>query len=838
LNIHKRQAAEDSVNQAWLEKVVREMLADADPPVNHQPAVHFAVEENQPARHQRRAQQPTRDGYGRPLRPTSVPAPQACGQDARPATPRTGHPLGVGGKLLLGAVFTSLGMGITTGLASAEPLPGDYAPSTPDSRPAAPTDVRGMSDRQLGQELARVSGKDSLRTQEVVSEMKLRGTQLFEATPDNGSGSFSGNLYGTTAPAAAPVAGDTGQTRPALKVVVIGDSFTSGEGATSSTYRTVPVTRTTEDGIQYQSLEVDPAHQSSTAPSLQALNQIQAANPGVDIQVSFVPVSGATRDMLYQTTRPGTEFEQAPQINAVKGADVVIVGIGGNDARFSDWVKTALSSTDSTSAQQFPQFMQQLNDGTYLANQTRLLNDVSNLASPNATIVSLGYPMAMPATVPGTPTWWSPFSWTTISQGEADRSNQLATALNSNNQTASMVTGLERPGQQFVYADVSTALQGHELFTNREGLNGLTPSNIPGSYHPNDLGQQLLGSVMQPYVEQAVNNQLSRLGIQGAENVPPINPTFSYQWNLRVDVPMQEQARQQALQPPTDPAQQPPSEQPATQPPAEQPPAEQPPAEQPPAEQPPAEQPPAQPDTPQQETPQQETPPDAQPVAPQADAPQPAETPAAPAETPAAPADTPAAPADAAGAPAETPAEPAQANPAPAETPAPAEQAPAPAEQAPAPAEQAPAPAAEVAPEPAPTEITPEASQPITPINPAATDVNGGLGSNGLATDPGFGSNTGLGTDPGLGSNTGLGTDSGLGSNTGLGTDTGSFNSGGSSLDTGGSFNTGGSSLDTGGSFDTGGGSLDTGGSFDTGGGSFDSGGGSFSGGGDSGGGF
>lgn len=337
-----------------------------------------------------------------------------------------------------------------------------------------------------------------------------------------------------------------------LKVVVIGDSFTSGEGADSSTYRTALAPAVTEDGISYYSYQIDPAHQSSTAPSLQALNQIQAANPNVDLQVSFVPVSGATRDSLYQPAHPGTPFEQPPQINAVSGADVVIVGIGGNDAKFSGWISTVLGNSEASSTQQFGQFMQPFNDGSYLTGQVNLLNDISNLAAPNATIISLGYPKALPATVPGTPTWWSPFSWSTISQGEADMSNQLATTLNINNQDASFQAAAAHPTQQWIYADVSNALQGHELFTNQEGLNGLTPGNLQGSYHPNDLGQRLLSSVLQPYVEQAVNGQLAMRGVQGAENVPPVTPTFSNQWNLRVDIPLQLQGQQQPNQPPAD----------------------------------------------------------------------------------------------------------------------------------------------------------------------------------------------------------------------------------------------------------------------------------------------
>jgi hypothetical protein len=333
-----------------------------------------------------------------------------------------------------------------------------------------------------------------------------------------------------------PVAPAATDAKPTIKVVVVGDSYTSGEGASPGTYRVVPV----PGGANGEQLySVDPAHQSSTAPTLQALNQIQAANPGANIDVTFVPISGAVRDSLYQTTRPGTPFEHPPQIDAVRGADVVIVGIGGNDARFTQWIGTVLSSTESTSTQAFPQFMATFNDGSYLNRQVSLLNNISALAGPDATIVSLGYPKAMPAQIPGSMTWWSPFSWSTISQGEADLSNQLAAALNTANEQASFIAGGQHPAQQYLYADVSNALQGNELFTNQEGLHGVDASNVNGSYHPNDLGQRLLATVLLPYVVHAVNDQLAKRGVQGVEDVEPMTPTFAYRWNLRVQLPFQ-----------------------------------------------------------------------------------------------------------------------------------------------------------------------------------------------------------------------------------------------------------------------------------------------------------
>jgi len=100
LNVHKRRTAEDVVNQAWLEDVVRDMLADSGPhTVPPPPAIQCDtddLDEDRPSRRQRRAQHlnrgtnSARDGYGRPIRPaaklikdpasvTRIFKPQGCG---------------------------------------------------------------------------------------------------------------------------------------------------------------------------------------------------------------------------------------------------------------------------------------------------------------------------------------------------------------------------------------------------------------------------------------------------------------------------------------------------------------------------------------------------------------------------------------------------------------------------------------------------------------------------------------------------------------------------------------------------------------------------------------
>lgn len=55
---------------------------------------------------------------------------------------------------------------------------------------------------------------------------------------------------------------------------------------------------------------------------------------------------------------------------------------------------------------------------------------------------------------------------------------------------------------------------------------------------PNDLGQMYYSSALQPYVEEGINNQLAKQGVQGATDVPPVTPSFANAWNQRVDIPL------------------------------------------------------------------------------------------------------------------------------------------------------------------------------------------------------------------------------------------------------------------------------------------------------------
>ncbi|MFI2350682.1 GDSL-type esterase/lipase family protein [Streptomyces sp. NPDC019443] len=325
-------------------------------------------------------------------------------------------------------------------------------------------------------------------------------------------------LLGSLAGTANAAPGDPGHVR----ITVVGDSYTSGEGASAGTYKTVQVTGA-EGSVLNQ---IDPAHQSASAPTLRAIDKIAQENPNVTFDVTFVPVSGATRASLYETVRPGTDFEHSPQIDAVNGANIVIVGVGGNDAGFGNLAQTVVTSRESTTEQKFPGLMGPLQDGTYLEAQAAVYQDIASRAAPGATIVTLGYPKVMPDTIPGGSP--SPVSELLISNREAQLVNEFGSTINSLNQQATQLAA-QQTGANVTYADVSQALSGHELFSPQEGLNGLDFLNVQGSYHPNDLGQALIANTLTPAVNGAVIHELGNQGLVGPpapepDPLPPVDP--------------------------------------------------------------------------------------------------------------------------------------------------------------------------------------------------------------------------------------------------------------------------------------------------------------------------
>jgi hypothetical protein len=163
--------------------------------------------------------------------------------------------------------------------------------------------------------------------------------------------------------------------------------------------------------------------------------------------------------------------------------------------------------------------------------------------SPGASIVTLGYPKVLPEQVPSGLSWWSPFSWTAISQQRADMANQLVSALNTANNEATSVVAVQHASLHFLYADISGALQGKGPFKPQRGKNDAASTSIKTSQpnskqsQPNSKQQTIIGNDLLPYVGQAVDNELVAKGVTGSQNIPQITPTA--RWKLIVVVPVE-----------------------------------------------------------------------------------------------------------------------------------------------------------------------------------------------------------------------------------------------------------------------------------------------------------
>jgi hypothetical protein len=291
------------------------------------------------------------------------------------------------------------------------------------------------------------------------------------------------------------------QPTPHVKIVVIGDSFTSGEGADPSTYAGATV-----KGSKGQlERKIDPAHLSSNAPAQQAIEALRAQYPNVTFDVKYVAVSGATRDSMRQPSG-APPFQHPSQLSEVAGANIVIVGVGGNDIGFAGWIKSVLSANigpgsamDAVLAWQ--KLMNQLRDGgkdSYIAKQTEFYKEIGEKIDRNGTVITLGYPRIL-AEHPGG----------LISDRLARLSNQLALTLSAANMLATE-NAQNQVGPHFNFADTTDALDGHLIGDRQPGVHGIDMSNPNGSYHPNPLGQRLIAERLRSTIERAIRWEQTR----------------------------------------------------------------------------------------------------------------------------------------------------------------------------------------------------------------------------------------------------------------------------------------------------------------------------------------
>jgi hypothetical protein len=290
---------------------------------------------------------------------------------------------------------------------------------------------------------------------------------------------------------ATPAHGAKRAARPTLNVVVVGDFFSYGYAKSA-----------------------DPTLRLSVPPTLAALNQLQLANPDVQIRVLFIPVWESTWDDLYKSSGRG----KPPLINAVKDANIVIAGVAADLPSFAASLQTALFGT-RVPASMYSPLTGIFDNGSYQQEETAFLADVAAREAPGGVVVTLGYPLVQRVHLPSGAAWWSALSWGTISGHQAGLTNRLVTVLDADNATATRAAGTQYQDMHLLYADPSAMPSG---------------ASARGS-QATALKKTLVANTLLPYVAQAVNDELTSKGVRGSADVSPVTPTSS--WNLSVQMP-------------------------------------------------------------------------------------------------------------------------------------------------------------------------------------------------------------------------------------------------------------------------------------------------------------
>ncbi|CAM3352045.1 GDSL-type esterase/lipase family protein [Kibdelosporangium persicum] len=297
-----------------------------------------------------------------------------------------------------------------------------------------------------------------------------------------------------TGTAGAQPSAEQQQQQRVLKIVVVGDSYSSGEGI-----HVIDPAGERPEGNSYIDAR-DPRHQSTLSAAAQAAARLQEANPGVQVELSIVASSGATTTDVFNTQRkdpleptPGNRPQDGadmrtwydsndmavnfPQISQIPAdADAVIVGLGGNDAFFGPLVEAyvydyavkagqlrnqANKLLDSTQPDQVYRDQAKGIPGRAPTLVARLLQVVQAIKdrAPGAKVILQTYPVAVD------PEKWS--AGDMLRQRDMVAMRDFATQLNNAIKHAAKVCGCAS------VADVSQALQGRELNTPDPGINSV-----------------------------------------------------------------------------------------------------------------------------------------------------------------------------------------------------------------------------------------------------------------------------------------------------------------------------------------------------------------------------
>ncbi|SIQ55735.1 SGNH/GDSL hydrolase family protein [Micromonospora avicenniae] len=326
--------------------------------------------------------------------------------------------------------------------------------------------------------------------------------------------------------------------KPRHQIVALGDSFSSGEGASSldgaDYYPETDYKEVVNDQVRYQ----DVCHRSRYAWSRLAVlsdstsnigSRSDAWDPSMDYQ--FLACSGAeTENLLPGYTAPDGQplptnawgqsaayhWGELPQLDRGfldENTTLVTLSIGGNDARFADVLQFCILNSFQCDTDTYPgdteplaATVKQNIEGPVKQSIKTVLREIHKKA-PHAQILLMGYPKLFEQT--------GLFCFSEINDGERTWLNSTALLLATVMGQASTEASAE--GIPTYFGDPTVAFAGHGVCGDPEALNKIVLTLTPGengplpdylpeswnrwglsqqSFHPNKDGTSRYASVM------------------------------------------------------------------------------------------------------------------------------------------------------------------------------------------------------------------------------------------------------------------------------------------------------------------------------------------------------
>jgi lysophospholipase L1-like esterase len=280
------------------------------------------------------------------------------------------------------------------------------------------------------------------------------------------------------------------------RILSLGDSYSSGEGATAF----------------FPGTNVVGEHQNQCRRSSTAYPYLVASSLGMGLD--FFACSGAVTREIYAEGQmdersPDDIAGELPQLDNLGGdfsrIRAVLISIGGNDAGFGAIGKACVSPGTCTAFRE-----------NWLVNVARIGPDITDAfeairerVGSSTPVVAIPYPVMLTETG---------CSWSALNRGEHDFLDEYVTVLNDRVRTSAEEAGVNFFGPGLLAFDNARICEGEgpddtamNFFnahpTQGDFIDRINPTNwVHGTFHPKPSGHQLIANALTPWLEKLLGD--------------------------------------------------------------------------------------------------------------------------------------------------------------------------------------------------------------------------------------------------------------------------------------------------------------------------------------------